>query len=137
MLFRSVLNQFKSRRWYPGTAAPDFSQHGGPVSSNFNLSINSQSNGTIYYTLDGTDPRTPASAAVVTEHVLVPEVSTKRAIMPVDNSIANTWFGIDFDDSSWAEGELGAGYDSTNGRYIEIIDPNFNFSDQTNSSKAE
>jgi hypothetical protein len=57
--------------------------------------------------------------------------------MPVDNSLANTWFGINFDDSSWAEGELGAGYDSTNGRYIEIIDPNFNFSDQTDSSKAE
>ncbi|MEC8905564.1 MAG: lamin tail domain-containing protein, partial [Verrucomicrobiota bacterium] len=132
-----VLNQFKSRRWYPGTAAPDFSQHGGSVSSNFNLSINSPGNGTIYYTLDGTDPRTPASAAVVTEHVLVPELSTKRAIMPVDNSLANTWFGIDFDDSSWAEGELGAGYDSTNGRYIEIIDPNFNFSDQTDSSKTE
>jgi len=132
-----VLNQFKSRKWYPSTAAPDFSQHGGSVSSNFNLSIDSSSNGTIYYTLDGTDPRTPASAAVVTEHVLVPEVSTKRAIMPVDNSLANTWFGINFDDSSWAEGELGAGYDSTNGRYIEIIDPNFNFSDQTDSSKAE
>ena len=132
-----VLNQFKSRRWYPGTAAPDFSQHGGSVSSNFNLSIDGPGNGTIYYTLDGTDPRTPASAAVVTEHVLVPELFTKRAIMPVDNSLANTWFGIDFDDSSWAEGELGAGYDSTNGRYIEIIDPNFNFSDQTNSSKTE
>ncbi|KKL47327.1 hypothetical protein LCGC14_2336650, partial [marine sediment metagenome] len=41
---------------YPDVDAPEFNQHGGQVASGFALTITS-SEGTIYYTLDGTDPR--------------------------------------------------------------------------------
>ena len=54
---RDVPSQFNARGWYPGTDAPDFAQHGGNVSQDFPLTITSRDGGSIYYTLDGTDPR--------------------------------------------------------------------------------
>lgn len=46
---------FRTQLLYPTTDAPDFSQHGGSVAANYPLTITG--GGTIYYTLDGTDPR--------------------------------------------------------------------------------
>jgi len=51
-----VLNQFEGRSWYPGLVAPTFNQHGGQVAPEFELTISAPW-GSIYYTLDGTDPR--------------------------------------------------------------------------------
>jgi len=50
-----VLNQFKNKGWYPSVSAPVFSQHGGSFTGSFPLTMTASS--TIYYTLDGTDPR--------------------------------------------------------------------------------
>ena len=48
--------------FYPNVDAPSFNQHGGHFDSGFSLSvINENSGGTVYYTLDGSDPRTPYS----------------------------------------------------------------------------
>jgi concanavalin A-like lectin/glucanase superfamily protein/CotH protein/lamin tail-like protein/chitobiase/beta-hexosaminidase-like protein/Fn3 domain-containing protein len=59
-----VVNQLRSKGWYPSVAAPVFSiggvyQHGGEVAEDNNeLSMdNPNGSGTIYYTLDGRDPR--------------------------------------------------------------------------------
>ena len=44
--------------WLVNLAAPDFNQYGGEFTAGFDLSMsNSNTGGTIYYTLDGTDPR--------------------------------------------------------------------------------
>lgn len=51
-----VLAQLKSAGLYPSVDAPEYSQHGGEVTSGFNLEITT-STGTIYYTTDGNDPR--------------------------------------------------------------------------------
>ena len=51
-----VLEQLRRRRLYPDVAAPSFSQHGGSVSNGFQLAMENSA-GTIYFTLDGTDPR--------------------------------------------------------------------------------
>lgn len=56
-----VLNQLRARSLYPSTAAPVFSRHGGVIATGFNLAI-SVTAGTIYYTLDGTDPRLSGGA---------------------------------------------------------------------------
>ena len=131
-----VLNQFRSRDWYPDTRPPDFSQHGGNVSSAFKLSIASPGGGTIYYTLDGSDPRIAAQAGTVTEHVLVAEEATKRAIMPGNSSLDASWFDSTFDDTSWPSGTLGAGYDNATS-YDPLIDQAFDFSGQVNSDSTE
>ncbi len=53
---QTVLGQFKTVGWYPGIDPPDFSQQGGYVSQGFSLLL-SGGTGTVYYTLDGSDPR--------------------------------------------------------------------------------
>lgn len=53
-----VLTQFRSVDLYPDTDAPELSQHGGPVLKGLEVTIDNPGGaGTIYYTLDGTDPR--------------------------------------------------------------------------------
>ena len=58
-----VLGQFRSVGWYPNIDPPAFNQHGGRVSSGFALQM-SLAQGTVYYTMDGSDPRAAFSGAV-------------------------------------------------------------------------
>lgn len=51
-----VLNQLRRRNLYPDVVAPSFSQHGGRIHDSFELLMTAPE-GTIYYTIDGTDPR--------------------------------------------------------------------------------
>ncbi|MCX8036730.1 MAG: lamin tail domain-containing protein [Candidatus Sumerlaeia bacterium] len=66
----TVISQLRSNGVYPPTEAPTFringvSQHGGPIASGAILTMtNPNSSGTIYYTLDGTDPRQPVTGAI-------------------------------------------------------------------------
>ena len=134
-----VLNQFRNRGWYPDTDAPDFSPHGGKLPNNSPLDMNSADGGTIYYTTDGSDPRVPASGgggeSSTTE--LVAEDAVKFAMMPTDSSLDSTWMAASFDHSSWASGTLGAGYENSPGEYTPLIDANFDFLGQVNSSTQE
>jgi hypothetical protein len=50
-----VISQLRAIGLYPSIATPSFSQHGGAITSGFALVITAPQ-GTIYYTLDGTDP---------------------------------------------------------------------------------
>jgi hypothetical protein len=113
-----VINQMRSVHMFPDTAIISFEPFGGEISDNFEL-VMSQSNGitgTIYYTIDGSDPRvTEAPAAAV---VLVPEDAAKRAIVPTA-PIGDDWKGgSDFDDSTWipiAGAPGGVGFERTSG----------------------
>ncbi|MDB6151803.1 MAG: hypothetical protein JWL90_256 [Chthoniobacteraceae bacterium] len=61
----STLTQLRSAKLYPPAtlAAPSFGQFGGKVARGYGLAITSTSPGTIYYTLDGSDPRQAWTAA--------------------------------------------------------------------------
>lgn len=62
-----VLNQFRSSALFPTLGAPTFNQWGGAVTSGFNLVItHTNVAGSIFYTLDGSDPRQPGTGAVGT-----------------------------------------------------------------------
>jgi len=56
---RNVLSQFENAGLYPSVDAPVFNRHGGEVAPGFSLTITRPAgqSGTIWYTLDGTDPR--------------------------------------------------------------------------------
>jgi hypothetical protein len=56
-----VLSQFKSVGWYPNIDPPVFNQRGGHVVSDFLLQM-SPASPTVYYTVDGCDPRQPGGA---------------------------------------------------------------------------
>ncbi len=51
-----VLNQFRSKGWLSSVAAPSFNQTGGNIDPGFSLAMTAPA-GTIYYTVDGSDPR--------------------------------------------------------------------------------
>mgnify|MGYP002621569795 CR=1 FL=1 len=58
-----VLSQFNADNWLVTLNAPNFNQYGGEITTPFNLTMtNPNGSGTIYYTLDGTDPRDPTGA---------------------------------------------------------------------------
>lgn len=60
-----VLQQFRSSVLFPSVGAPGFSQFGGAVPAGFSLAItHTNLSGTIFFTTDGSDPRTPGTGAV-------------------------------------------------------------------------
>jgi hypothetical protein len=58
----TVLGQLRAAGLYPNVSAPVFNQQGGFVAEGFNLTMTASN--TIYYTLDGSDPRVYGSSAV-------------------------------------------------------------------------
>ncbi|MDP4276459.1 MAG: chitobiase/beta-hexosaminidase C-terminal domain-containing protein, partial [Bacteroidota bacterium] len=58
-----VFNQLKTAGFVPSTEAPQYNSQGGKLSGPIELTI-SATTGSIYYTIDGTDPRTPVTSAV-------------------------------------------------------------------------
>ena len=52
------LRQLRTQGYYPSVDAPLYDKHGGTVASGFELTMDNQNaEGTLYFTLDGTDPR--------------------------------------------------------------------------------
>ena len=58
----TVLAQLRAQQLYPSNTAPSFNQHGGRVAPGFALTMSATN--TIYYTLNGVDPRVYGSGAV-------------------------------------------------------------------------
>ncbi len=123
-----VLNQFKSRGWYPNVEAPMFYinssyKHGGLISTRDPFSMRA-STGTIWYTLDGTDPRQTATlSGDGTRTTLVAENADKRVFVPT-GYIGGDWKdGGFYNDSSWMEctgSPGGVGYEHSSG-YQDFI----------------
>jgi hypothetical protein len=69
-----LLTQLSNEALWPSLLAPTFSQHGGLVPVNYELTLAAEPGAVIYYTLDGTDPintmaadgtATPAASALI------------------------------------------------------------------------
>nr|WP_226895437.1 FN3 associated domain-containing protein [Luteolibacter marinus] len=58
-----VVEEFREEDLYPSIDAPVFSQHGGQLTAGQTVTITANG-GTIYYTLDGSDPRVEITGAV-------------------------------------------------------------------------
>ncbi len=121
-----LLGQLKTARLYPTVEAPRFlingvPQHGGSVRTGDEFSIQAPA-GTIYYTLDGSDPRgsdsTPATNGGVV--VLVAEDAPKRVLVP-ERPLDDGWrASLSYNDSSWQAGVGGVGYERAGG-YESLI----------------
>jgi hypothetical protein len=81
-------------------APPIFNQQGGHVESGFALAM--AGTGTVYYTTNGTDPKSLVDAGSLTSGlVLVPENASKRVLVP-SRAIDDGWRGGGaFSDSGW------------------------------------
>lgn len=58
-----VIEQLKKQGYFPSVDAPEFTHNGGVIASRIDLGISSNK-GVIYYTTDGSDPRTSSTGAV-------------------------------------------------------------------------
>jgi hypothetical protein len=120
--------------WIDGTFVrpPVFNQDGGRIQPGFQLSMVAPA-GTVYYTLDGSDPRLPGGAVSPTAQqsgssqtiTLVSEAVTSevRVLVPTNGTLGSTWTGVSFNDASWTRGTtgLGVGYERSTG-YQALID---------------
>ena len=117
-----VVQQFRGAGLYPSLDAPVFTQHGGAIDPGFVLRVN-ETDGAVYYTLDGGDPRlvggavAPGAAAYVdgvTETILG-EYAPCRVLVPKDSALGLAWTAADFDDSAWRAGAMGVGFEAETG----------------------
>jgi hypothetical protein len=123
-----VLGQLRSAGLYPSVDAPVFQingtyQHGGHVATEAKLSMTGS---TVWYTLDGNDPRISAQTAQATSSTtLVAENAPKQVLVPT-KAVDNAWrSGVRFDDSAWiavTSGPGGIGYERGAGyqQYLSI-----------------
>ncbi len=115
-----ALDQFKSRGLYPSVSAPVFHiggtyQHGGRAASGSTLSMPA-AGGTIWYTLDGTDPRLAGTTAGPVEEVkFVAENATQRVLVPT-GPVSDAWrTDPGFNDAAWQSGTGGVGFERSSG----------------------
>ncbi|MBN1674974.1 MAG: chitobiase/beta-hexosaminidase C-terminal domain-containing protein, partial [Kiritimatiellae bacterium] len=58
-----MMDVCRARGYYPSLAPPSFNRHGGAIVTGFRLTMSNPNTGTsIYYTLDGSDPRRPGGS---------------------------------------------------------------------------
>ena len=132
-----AVQRFRSVDLYPDVEGPVFYingvyQHGGYVLEGDSLSmVNPDVAGTIYYTLDGSDPQLPPTpATVISSTTLVNENDVKTVLVPTDSDPGDDAWRTDpgFDDSGWTDGTPtgsgtgGVGYENGSGYedYISI-----------------
>ncbi|MDD5381422.1 MAG: FN3 associated domain-containing protein [Phycisphaerae bacterium] len=114
----ALINLLRSKDLYPALDAPVFyvngsQQHGGNVLTSDTLTItDSCSTATIYYTLDGSDPRVPGEVIPPDTILLVSDGAAKKARVPTGD-IGTTWQGGSepYDDANWTSGTSGVGYE--------------------------
>ena len=91
----TVLAQLRQRNLFPPVNSPVFSQRGGRVASGFSFALDAPAGGTIYYTLDGSDPRaiggTPAGL-VYTNPI---PVTTGLRVRTRYRSVVGIWSALD------------------------------------------
>lgn len=129
---QTVINQFRSAGFMAGIEAPAFNRHGGEVQAGFALSMTAQA-GTIYYTLDGTDPRLPGGAlspsaiefSTAVGIPVVPAGSEANVHIPADGNLGLDWTERSFNDAGWLTGDTGAGYErstTSSTSYADVIE---------------
>jgi hypothetical protein len=86
-----VLNQFRTKSWFPVVAAPTLNQYGGNVTNGFQL-LMAAPIGTNYYTLDGSDPRLIGGALSPNALVYTGALTLNTSIhLKVRTLAGNTW----------------------------------------------
>ncbi|MBN2512412.1 MAG: lamin tail domain-containing protein [Sedimentisphaerales bacterium] len=131
----ALIHLLRANGLYPAIDPPVFlingiARHGGTIASTDILAMNNPNGaGTIYYTVDGNDPRAPGISLPGSDIVLVPESNPKTVWIGSVPDSAWTGGSEPFDDSSWTHGVYvdgktgGVGYD-TGSQYLPWISYN-------------
>jgi hypothetical protein len=119
----AALDIFRNAGLYPRVDPPLFNHPGGAVNPGFNLVMSSPV-GTIYYTTDGTDPRTPVEIEELNRSTPVASNTLRKVFVPSTTNGGSTlgalWRTNGFNDSAWTSGQRGIGFD-TAPDYLPLI----------------
>ncbi|MBN2164921.1 MAG: lamin tail domain-containing protein [Marinilabiliaceae bacterium] len=113
------VNQFKNAGLFTNVTAPSFKINGADaingIVENGDILTMSTPEGTIYYTLDGTDPVVWEKSETEDPIVIVAEGASKKALVPTSD-IGSEWYSsLSYNDASWMSSvgnPGGVGYDS-------------------------
>ena len=122
-----LLNQFRARDLYPNVEAPTLNQQGGNVPQRFGAVLYAAS-GTIYYTVDGSDPRLTGGEIAPTAETFEGSSSDELLVSGSASASPSTWkyldsgadlgnthwTTVDFDDGDWQSGIPEFGYGDRN-----------------------
>jgi hypothetical protein len=119
-LTNTMISRFKSEGMYPDVIAPVFSKYGGSVSPDTPITMSTDAD-TIYYTLDGSDPRLPggvpnptALTAVFggagTSPVTFLTTGSSWNYLDDGSNQLTAWQAPEFNDGSWMDGPSPLGY---------------------------
>jgi hypothetical protein len=114
-----LLGQLKAAGLYPPVEAPVFRingvyRHGGHISPGDVLFLHAAA-GTIYYSLDDSDPRMSQTSSAAGGVVLVAEGAVKQAIVP-GRPLDDAWrTSLRYSDPSWQTGVGAVGYERASG----------------------
>ncbi|MEX0643620.1 MAG: CotH kinase family protein [Pirellulales bacterium] len=124
-----ALSQLRAAGLFPSLAAPSFSPHGGRVVAGTTVSGDAPA-GTVYYTLDGSDPRAAdgsvnpqAQAVGIETTTLVPRGVAARVLVPTAGNggdlLGASWTGAaanePFNDASWLAATTAVGFPASTG----------------------
>jgi hypothetical protein len=92
-----VYNQLQADGLYPSVAAPEFDQQGGEIPAGFKLNLRMPGGvGTIYYTLDGSDPRLLGGALSPTALIYTGPITLLTSATVNARVLSNvTWSALD------------------------------------------
>jgi len=111
----AVLEIFRNAGLYPRVDAPLFNHPGGSVNPGFSL-VMSAPQGTIYYTTNGTDPRTPVEIEELNRSTPVTSNTLRKVLVPSaangGSTVGALWRTNGFNDATWISGQRGIGYDT-------------------------
>jgi hypothetical protein len=96
-LTATMIDRFRAANLYPAMGAPEFSHLGGTVSGGFALSItHTNAGGTVYYTLDGSDPREFGTGAVAESAAIYGESIVLSANTAIKSRVLqnNSWSAL-------------------------------------------
>jgi len=113
-----LIAQWRNFGWFPSFDPPTLNQFGGQVDSGFEVTLSTPV-GSIYYTLDGSDPRLPGggvssnallySSSSSLEEMYIPAGSIWKYLDDGSNQ-ATAWRESGFIDSAWSSGAAELGY---------------------------
>ncbi|MGJ8638608.1 MAG: lamin tail domain-containing protein [Opitutaceae bacterium] len=124
----TLIARFIAAGMYPTLEAPVFNQHGGDVAAGFQLVMTAPES-TIYYTVDGSDPRESALPTEPSTPVtIVSEAAAKSVYIPTTTTDGFTdgfgvdWNEVNYNDNGWTSGIGGVGYETSSGyeAYFDI-----------------
>ncbi|MFN0127998.1 MAG: lamin tail domain-containing protein, partial [Verrucomicrobiales bacterium] len=118
------LTQFRNRGWYP-VDTPEMSRRGGAVDPGTQILLTAPVGASIYYTLDGSDPRLPGGAVSPSAIAYSATVNSRTLVEAHDDVVGRgavwkywvnasgpgtEWKSAAFDDGAWPQGAVECGY---------------------------